>query len=173
MLPSPRYAEWESANHFRQLFCRPSSTRSLQSSPPGQPHTATMGSGKKEAARKERQGKTGDGMGNVKVKGENFYRYAQQLHCTALQLARNAPANTPTALRRRSRSSSASLTARPRGTPPETLPRPPHTSRARRPSPASSPTGSGSTTPASSPRMHSTLSAPPCRRRPPTPPPSS
>ena len=35
-----------------------------------------MGTGKKEAARKERQGKVGDGMGNVKVKGENFYRYA-------------------------------------------------------------------------------------------------
>lgn len=34
-----------------------------------------MGSGKKEATRKERQGKVGDGMGNVKVKGENFYRY--------------------------------------------------------------------------------------------------
>jgi nuclear GTP-binding protein len=35
-----------------------------------------MGTQKKEANRKERQGKTGDGMGNVKVKGENFYRYA-------------------------------------------------------------------------------------------------
>lgn len=34
-----------------------------------------MGTGKKEAARKVRQGKTGDGMNNVKVKGENFYRY--------------------------------------------------------------------------------------------------
>lgn len=34
-----------------------------------------MGTGKKEAARKERQGKGGDGMGNVKTKGENFYRY--------------------------------------------------------------------------------------------------
>lgn len=34
-----------------------------------------MGSGKKEAARKERQGKGGDGLDNVKVKGENFYRY--------------------------------------------------------------------------------------------------
>jgi nuclear GTP-binding protein len=34
-----------------------------------------MGTQKKEANRKERQGKTGDGMGNVKVKGENFYRY--------------------------------------------------------------------------------------------------
>lgn len=33
-----------------------------------------MGSGKKEAARKERQGKTDDGMGNVRTKGENFYR---------------------------------------------------------------------------------------------------
>lgn len=35
-----------------------------------------MGNGKKEAVRKVRQGKTGDGMANVKVKGENFYRYA-------------------------------------------------------------------------------------------------
>jgi nuclear GTP-binding protein len=34
-----------------------------------------MGSGKKEASRRDRQGKTGDGMGNVKTKGENFYRY--------------------------------------------------------------------------------------------------
>jgi len=34
-----------------------------------------MGTGKKEANRKMRQGKTGDGMANVKVKGENFYRY--------------------------------------------------------------------------------------------------
>lgn len=34
-----------------------------------------MGSGKKEAARKVRQGKVGDGMANVKVKGENFYRF--------------------------------------------------------------------------------------------------
>ena len=35
-----------------------------------------MGTGKKEAARKVRQGKVGDGMANVKTKGENFYRYA-------------------------------------------------------------------------------------------------
>ncbi len=34
-----------------------------------------MGTGKKEASRKVRQGKVGDGMANVKVKGENFYRY--------------------------------------------------------------------------------------------------
>jgi nuclear GTP-binding protein len=34
-----------------------------------------MGTGKKEANRKIRQGKIGDGMANVKVKGENFYRY--------------------------------------------------------------------------------------------------
>ncbi|KAJ5095963.1 hypothetical protein NUU61_005319 [Penicillium alfredii] len=38
-----------------------------------------MGSGKKEATRKERQGKTGDGMGNVRTKGENFYRDAKKL----------------------------------------------------------------------------------------------
>lgn len=41
--------------------------------------TATMGTGKKEATRKERQGKTGDGMGNVKTKGENFYRSAKKV----------------------------------------------------------------------------------------------
>ncbi|OQO01086.1 hypothetical protein B0A48_13329 [Cryoendolithus antarcticus] len=38
-----------------------------------------MGSGKKEGARKIRQGKTSDGMGNVKVKGENFYRDAKKV----------------------------------------------------------------------------------------------
>ena len=37
-----------------------------------------MGTGKKEKARKERQGKVGDGMNNVKTKGENFYRSAKQ-----------------------------------------------------------------------------------------------
>ena len=36
-----------------------------------------MGTAKKEAARKERQGKVGDGMNNVKTKGENFYRYIE------------------------------------------------------------------------------------------------
>lgn len=39
--------------------------------------TAIMGTGKKEAARKVRQGKPDDGMANVKTKGENFYRYVQ------------------------------------------------------------------------------------------------
>ena len=34
-----------------------------------------MGTGKKEANRRVRQGKTGDGLANVRVKGENFYRY--------------------------------------------------------------------------------------------------
>ena len=34
-----------------------------------------MGTGKKEATRRVRQGKTGDGLGNVRTKGENFYRY--------------------------------------------------------------------------------------------------
>lgn len=37
-----------------------------------------MGTRKKEANRKERQGKTGDGMANVRVKGENFYRNAKK-----------------------------------------------------------------------------------------------
>lgn len=34
-----------------------------------------MGARKKEASRRERQGVAGDGMANVKVKGENFYRW--------------------------------------------------------------------------------------------------
>ena len=38
-----------------------------------------MGSGKKEANRRERQGKTGDGMSNVRTKGENFYRSAKKV----------------------------------------------------------------------------------------------
>jgi hypothetical protein len=42
--------------------------------------SGNMGTHKKEANRKERQGKTGDGMGNVRVKGENFYRFAFLFH---------------------------------------------------------------------------------------------
>ncbi len=38
-----------------------------------------MGTGKKEANRKIRQGKVGDGMANVKTKGENFYRNAKKV----------------------------------------------------------------------------------------------
>ncbi|CAG8981264.1 hypothetical protein HYALB_00003862 [Hymenoscyphus albidus] len=38
-----------------------------------------MGTGKKEGTRKIRQGKVGDGMANVKVKGENFYRDAKKV----------------------------------------------------------------------------------------------
>ena len=38
-----------------------------------------MGTGKKEAARRERQGKTDSGMSNVKTKGENFYRSAKRV----------------------------------------------------------------------------------------------
>jgi len=38
-----------------------------------------MGKFKKEASRKVRDGKTGDGMANVKVKGENFYRQVSPL----------------------------------------------------------------------------------------------
>jgi hypothetical protein len=57
-----------------------------------------MGQHKKEANRKERQGKTGDGMANVKVKGENFYR------CVPLHTAGSAGiANGGAAMRRKSR----------------------------------------------------------------------
>ncbi|KID64842.1 GTP-binding family protein, partial [Metarhizium hybridum] len=38
-----------------------------------------MGTGKKEANRRIRQGKTGDGLANVRVKGENFYRNAKKV----------------------------------------------------------------------------------------------
>ncbi|KAH7119961.1 NUC091 domain-containing protein [Dendryphion nanum] len=38
-----------------------------------------MGTHKKEKNRKEREGKTGDGMANVRVKGENFYRSAKKV----------------------------------------------------------------------------------------------
>ena len=37
-----------------------------------------MGSGKKEATRREKQGKSGNGLNNVKEKGENFYRTGRQ-----------------------------------------------------------------------------------------------
>lgn len=47
-----------------------------------------MGTGKKEAARKERQGKTGDGMGNVRTKGENFYRYVHAAILCAMAMIR-------------------------------------------------------------------------------------
>jgi len=39
-----------------------------------------MGTAKKEASRKVREGKTSDGMANVKTKGENFYRYYHHHH---------------------------------------------------------------------------------------------
>ncbi|KAL2818801.1 NUC091 domain-containing protein [Aspergillus cavernicola] len=38
-----------------------------------------MGTGKKEATRRVRQGKEGDGMSNVRTKGENFYRDAKKV----------------------------------------------------------------------------------------------
>jgi len=45
--------------------------------PPSQTYL-TMGKFKKEASRKTREGKVSDGMANVKVKGENFYRTAKK-----------------------------------------------------------------------------------------------
>jgi hypothetical protein len=130
---------------------------------------AAMGTQKKEANRKERQGKTGDGMGNVKTKGENFYRYALHFAHTGSSQRTN---RTPD-LQRRSRSSSASLMARLSATPRETSPSLPRTSHERRLSPVSSPTGSGSTTPVSSLRMRSSRSVPLCRRSRQTPRPTS
>lgn len=38
-----------------------------------------MGTYKKERARKERSKSSGDGMANVRVKGENFYRDAKKV----------------------------------------------------------------------------------------------
>ena len=58
-------------------FCRPFLSHPSTSPNITAAHRAfffTMGTGKKEANRKIRQGKVGDGMANVKVKGENFYR---------------------------------------------------------------------------------------------------
>ncbi|KAM4058015.1 50S ribosome-binding GTPase [Hirsutella rhossiliensis] len=53
-----------------------------------------MGTGKKEATRRVRQGKTGDGLGNVRVKGENFYRDAKKVKTLSMykdgQVQRNA-----------------------------------------------------------------------------------
>ena len=40
-----------------------------------------MGTGKKERNRLVRQGKSGTGMDNIKVKGENFYRYVLDYRC--------------------------------------------------------------------------------------------
>ncbi len=38
-----------------------------------------MGTGKKEASRIQRQGRSESGIGNVKVKGENFYRSGKRV----------------------------------------------------------------------------------------------
>jgi hypothetical protein len=67
--------------HQPQLLPKPFSSPNFSifshpqpsNSSPQLPHT--MGTGKKEANRKIRQGKVGDGMANVKTKGENFYRF--------------------------------------------------------------------------------------------------
>ena len=48
-----------------------------------------MGTGKKERNRIVRQGKTGTGMDNIKVKGENFYRYVSVRRCPARSSARS------------------------------------------------------------------------------------
>lgn len=58
---------------YLPYLCRPLPPAHLQSIS-GSLQNFTMGTGKKEKSRLVRQGKTGDGMQNVKVKGENFYR---------------------------------------------------------------------------------------------------
>ncbi len=52
-----------------------------------------MGTGKKEKTRKEKEGKVGDGMGNVKVKGENFYRTGKQAKTLSMFKSGNAQRN--------------------------------------------------------------------------------
>ena len=61
-----------------------------------------MGTDKKEAARKERQGKVGDGMNNVKTKGENFYRYVREVRSVVV-LYNKAADKTSVGRRRRRR----------------------------------------------------------------------
>lgn len=63
------------ADKLKIIFARISSSRH----PSSTTSTAAMGTGKKEANRKKKEGKVDDGFGNVKVKGENFYRYAVTL----------------------------------------------------------------------------------------------
>ena len=103
-----------------------------------------MGVQKKEHNRKEREGKTGDGMGNVKTKGTNFYRYGLQSLCAGVDM--HGYTDSFVVTRKRSSSSSASQMAKPSAMPRETSPRLLSTRTAQRLSPVSSPTGSGSTT---------------------------
>ena len=108
-----------------------------------------MGTGKKEAARKTRQGKVGDGMANVKVKGENFYRCVRlaRLH------THTQHADMPAETQRRSRSSTSSPKALLSATLLVTSQKPPSSSRVKGPRPVSSPIASGSPTLVSSPKM--------------------
>ena len=65
---------------FQGLLC--SFLPSFSSSPRFsvlRPVATAMGTGKKEKSRLKRQGETGKGMGNVHVKGENFYRDAKRV----------------------------------------------------------------------------------------------
>ena len=112
--------------------------------PPTPPEAVAMGVQKKEYNRKEREGKTGDGMGNVKTKGANFYRYVALSSCARVSVHRYTDGFA--VMRRRSSSSSASQVAQRSAMPRETSPRPPSTRTALHLSPASSPTGSGLTT---------------------------
>ncbi|KAM5443473.1 GTPase required for pre-60S ribosomal subunit nuclear export and maturation [Microsporum ferrugineum] len=51
-----------------------------------------MGTGKKEASRRERQGKNNDGMANVRTKGENFYRHEDAKKVKTLNMFKDGKA---------------------------------------------------------------------------------
>ena len=53
-----------------------------------------MGTGKKERNRLVREGKTGTGMDNIKVKGENFYRNAKKVKTLNMRMDGKAQRNS-------------------------------------------------------------------------------
>lgn len=74
----PRRSATSSTRDIRQSL--PFSPTNYTFSPHRHDTAVAMGTGKKEATRRERQGKDGkDGMGNVRVKGENFYRSGKRV----------------------------------------------------------------------------------------------
>ena len=72
------FARFHGVN-LRRLCSAPTTGSPCHSWHHYQHNTANMGTGKKEATRRERQGKNGDGMSNVRTKGENFYRSAKRV----------------------------------------------------------------------------------------------
>lgn len=54
-----------------------------------------MGTGKKERSRLARQGKSGTGMDNIKIKGENFYRTAKKVKTLNMRKDEGKPVRNP------------------------------------------------------------------------------